>query len=492
MSAILNHGIEIPTPLIKWKQNTLTQLSSKRQPNQDTNQNVESKIYFRAKPISNNAKTIGNIFGKHTVNFYRREKGVNVTNTGSSRVSATIDLADAPGGRNLYANTDLAITGASCKGLQETLDIQQIEPNDQSFLGNNCTVCNYSSASGTNSSSTTSPQNSTFSKQLDAKRRVRSSGMIPRQFQPSQPNNPDPVYFFDNRQYLVSRNRTIAQNNFNYIRKGDATLQPGTALAANNVYSPQGLSHCALVKISAALQNNTFSYIWLDGSTVAVTIPDGYYDISSFNGAFQRIMLANGHYYTNAATQTPVFLLSFSYNNFYDVASLQAIAIGELPSPAYTAPAGLTPTQDIPQFIIGATALQQALGVNAGTYPASPTGITTTQTFLATTRGTLNAPYVTLFYKPSNPQFATQGGVSASNYITRKRYDAITNNGFAYREAYGSAVADAMAYSVSIPGFNTYTLKDKIGYPNKLIPKFPKTQPGVMLSCQPKRFSDMY
>jgi hypothetical protein len=315
--------------------------------------------------------------------------------------------------------------------------------------------------------------------------------MIPLQFQPSRPDNPDPVYFFDNRQYLVSRNRTIAQNSYNYIRKGDPSAQPGTTLAANNVYSPQGLSHCALVKISAATNNNTLSYIWLNGTTYVATIPEGYYNISSFNGAFQKIMLANGHFYTNSATLAPVFLLSFSYNNFYDVASLQAIPVAQVPSPAYTPPAGLTPTQNISQFIIPATTLRQALGVNAGTYPVSPTGITTTQTFLATTRGTLNAPYVTLFYKPSNPQFATQGGVSASNYITRKRYDAITNNGFAYREAYGSAVADAMAYSVSIPGYNTYTLKDKIGYPNKLIPKFPKTRPGVMLKCQPKRLSDL-
>jgi hypothetical protein len=486
--ALLNHDNEIPVPLIKWKQNTLTQLSSKWQPNKDTNANTRGPTLFLAKPISNNAKTIGNIFGKHTVNFYRREKGTNVTNTGSKRFSATIDLADAPGGKNLYANTDKAITG-SCNGLQETLDIQEIEPNDQSFLGDVCTKCNYANAPG--ASSSTSAQNSTFSKQLDAKRRVRSAGMIPRQFQPSRPDNPDPVYFFDNRQYLVSRNRTIAQNSYNYIRKGDPSAQPGTTLAANNVYSPQGLSHCALVKISAATNNNTLSYIWLNGTTYVATIPEGYYNISSFNGAFQKIMLANGHFYTNSATLAPVFLLSFSYNNFYDVASLQAIPVAQVPSPAYTPPAGLTPTQNISQFIIPATTLRQALGVNAGTYPVSPTGITTTQTFLATTRGTLNAPYVTLFYKPSNPQFATQGGVSASNYITRKRYDAITNNGFAYREAYGSAVADAMAYSVSIPGYNTYTLKDKIGYPNKLIPKFPKTRPGVMLKCQPKRLSDL-
>jgi hypothetical protein len=109
---------------------------------------------------------------------------------------------------------------------------------------------------------------------------------------------------------------------------------------------------------------------------------------------------------------------------------------------------------------------------------------------VAPNQGSLVPPYVSLIYKPSNPQFATQGGVSSSTLTARKIYDSITNNGFAYRNSLGSAVANAMAYKVMIPGYNVYTLKDQIGYPNKLVPKINKN--GTLSQCTPKRFSNLY
>jgi hypothetical protein len=79
--------------------------------------------------------------------------------------------------------------------------------------------------------------------------------------------------------------------------------------------------------------------------------------------------------------------------------------------------------------------------------------------------------YVKLYYKPNNPQFAQQGGVSSSDLITRKKYNSITNSTAAYRTAFGSAVANALAYGVPSNG---YTIKDKIGYPMKKTPTFTK------------------
>jgi hypothetical protein len=73
------------------------------------------------------------------------------------------------------------------------------------------------------------------------------------------------------------------------------------------------------------------------------------------------------------------------------------------------------------------------------------------------------AQYVPVYYKPNNPQYAQQGGVTSSSRIARLKYDTITSNGALMTAAFGPQTANAMAYS----GLDTtYTIKDKIGYPN--------------------------
>jgi len=79
--------------------------------------------------------------------------------------------------------------------------------------------------------------------------------------------------------------------------------------------------------------------------------------------------------------------------------------------------------------------------------------------------------YVPVYYKPSNSKFAQQGAVDAGCRLTRLKYDTITNSGNSMREAYGPSTANALAYGVPSNG---YTIKDKVGYPNKCTPKFPK------------------
>jgi hypothetical protein len=83
--------------------------------------------------------------------------------------------------------------------------------------------------------------------------------------------------------------------------------------------------------------------------------------------------------------------------------------------------------------------------------------------------------FIPTYYKPNNPQFAQQGGVSSSSYIARVKYDTITNNGALYTKAYGSAVGNALAYTGSPDG---YTLKNKIGFPNTCCPIIPPNYNG--------------
>lgn len=79
------------------------------------------------------------------------------------------------------------------------------------------------------------------------------------------------------------------------------------------------------------------------------------------------------------------------------------------------------------------------------------------------------AQYVPVYYKPNNPQYAQQGGVTSSSRIARLKYDTITSNGALMTAAFGPQTANAMAYT----GLDTtYTIKDKLGYPNIKTPVF--------------------
>jgi hypothetical protein len=453
---------------IQWKGQPFYQVTSKYQRTKTTTDNPDPKVWMRPQPIPR---------------IYRREIAANLdaNYTGNPRTSASIDQLNMPNGYLVYTTSNNAAV-TDCDGLLLTLDDQL--PNNQTLLGNVCNVCNdQDSCSATTSTLNT---NACFTQQLNAKRRVRSAGMNYNQF--NQNRNNDNRYFADNKQYLVSRNRTFDQNQFSYIRQGNPTVKP-SPITATNLYSPQGLSHCEQTEISQARQNNFFQYIWLNGTTYDVTIPDGFYDINSFNQAFQSIMITNTHYYVNTLSLTNAFLLVFSYNTLYGRIELQALSqIDTCPTPIFTAGGGWVVSQDVPQFIIPSTSIPSALGIVTSTYPATDAE-TTSQVFLGTSVGTLVPQYVTVHYKPSNPQFSQQGGVSSSNYLLRKKYNTITNNAGLYRTPLGDSVANAMAYNVVIPGYNVYTAKDVLGYPNKLIPKVLETG---MKRCIPQKFANAY
>jgi len=92
----------------------------------------------------------------------------------------------------------------------------------------------------------------------------------------------------------------------------------------------------------------------------------------------------------------------------------------------------------------------------------------------------------TITYKPNNPLFAQQGGVSSSTRIARLKYDTITDNGYLYSQSYGNQVGNALAYGSES---DKYTIKDKIGFPNIKTPIISKwgstvctTGPGTIQS----------
>jgi hypothetical protein len=477
-----------------WKGKTFTEITSLLKKNNTAiNTNFSKNSYFIPRPLK----------------IYRREVVVGNSNNCNLKTSTLIRDFDMPGG------TIVNSEASTLNGLTNTLDINLTE-NKYERPGTS-TVC--------------------FSQADNARRRVRSGGMIKRQFDITKNND---TYHTSTNQYLVSRNRTFQQNQYNYIKQGNANVKPGDALSKQNVYSANGINHCSKYYIPTA---TSFEYQWFDienyyspdnqnqyGTYYTVNIPAGYYTVEEVNAVFQQVMTNNKHYFVERSTNTKVYLLAIAYNNTTQLVELQSVKTNyDIFNPVrYSFPIDNTNTEILdwanfllnssynyfnysdnnfpseytitnwPGFRITANLFSAAIGFDAGNYPSNIIGITgvgdqITQgytgnyTISSSYKPGLISLYIPIYYKPNNPQFAQQGAVSASSHTSRSRYNSITNNTIKYQQAYGLSVANALAYGVPEGG---YTFKDKIGYPLKKTPVFSKYSDS-MRTCTATKISNM-
>uniref|UniRef100_A0A6C0B8A5 Uncharacterized protein n=1 Tax=viral metagenome TaxID=1070528 RepID=A0A6C0B8A5_9ZZZZ len=489
--------------IIKWKGKTFNQITSRIQMNtRGQSSSLNKNEYFRALPILLPRREIATNFNSKSVC--------------DKRLSLSINVFDQPGGSIINS-----LVTTNNNGIINTMD--NLLPNNSCEEPGTCLA--FVSPSET------------------AKRRVRSAGMIKRQFDISKGN--DKTYFVNKAQYLISRNLTFNQNQYNYIRSGNATVNPGDALSSQNFYSPQGLSHCKKYLLPT---DCIFSYQWIlpnsvyasqaDGYIIRnnnvfynyydVSIKAGYYNIDEINNILHLAMLNNGHYFINNATKSKVFTIYFAYNLIYNKIELHSSKIDALifsttnytkpyspgwdptiyppafnlnnlvawPIPTGETLSGISSLKDsvIPVVKIYDNAFSNAIGFSPGIYPTNPISnysdrlsatyslkqdLTNIDNVSLSNYGPGIQPiYKSVAYKPSNPQFASQGGVSASSATQRIRYNTITNNTAVYQKAYGTSVANALAYGVPENG---YTIKDKIGYPMRSTPRFPPL--STILQC---------
>lgn len=320
----------------------------------------------------------------------------------------------------------------------------------------------------------------------DARRRVRSAGMITKKFNTAANND---TYYTSNHQYLVNRSRTIKQNEYTHLRSGDRTVVPGAPGSIANIYTPNGISHCPEVKIMVSNGNNTFNYFWLDGTETTITIPDGDYNIGELNDYFKSTLIANKHYIRDTTNTIYVHLFNFVFDIATNRIQIQCFAASQtiFPSPRYLIPVGATwtipATATVPSIKILSNNFQNVIGFDAGTYPS--TSQTTDQVFTGSAAPKIAEPFVPLYYKPSNSKFASQGGVDAGARLARLKYDTITNSANSFRTAFGNQTANSLAYGVPNPG-PTNNQKDKLGYPNTCSPAIdPRT--GAISKCKSSR-----
>jgi hypothetical protein len=178
---------------------------------------------------------------------------------------------------------------------------------------------------------------------------------------------------------------------------GGIVLKPGQKVAMANLQM-----YYSTFNITTTNGNNTYSYIWVDGTSVSVTMPNGFYDIDSLSNYLHYVMVQNKHYLLET-TGDYVYLATWSTNatrysvelNCFGVSAALAATNGwTLPSGAtWVLPTNyIVPILEIPntnfQYVVGfAPSSSYPPAVIAGVPPnqTQTPAYTTDQTFLSTT-----------------------------------------------------------------------------------------------------------
>ena len=432
------------TTQIKWKGLTFQQLASSIKLNKsdyDTKNGISQ--LFRARPMK----------------IYRKEIASQEPNC-NSRTSLKIQDFNAPG--SIITNT------SSNKGLANTLDIN--------YENNKCEHPN----------DTNQHCIANIAAEQNALRRVRSSGMTQSKYKIHSRNN----YFSSTNQYLNNRNISFKSNEYFNIRKGDPTATPGTLQAQENVYTSNGITTCPKFLISEEI---TYSYFWIDGTANTVTVPAGSYDVADLNQILHTTMVKNVHYFIKKPQNLRIYLLNFLYNSNTGKVTIQLETVNEdteysLPysTGAITWESVLDSTdKHVCLDLTSSPVFAEAIGFEATTYPNPQSNTGGPLSFTGTKPSKIVQNFLPITYKPNNSQFATQGAVSSGDLIARKKYNTITTVGSSYRSAFGAQTANSLAYGVPSYG---YTVKDKIGYPLKCTPTFPKYS-DKMIKCTVRTFT---
>lgn len=418
---------------MQWKGQTFNHIISKLKKNGTMNSRTG---YFSPPPV------------KH----YRREL---TSANNCSRATITMSDFEKPGA-NVISKT----------GDQHTIDINvpNLVPTN-----NTCVVC---------------PNN--------ARRRVRSTGNL---FNIRDSTNlaNDLNYNLTGKQYLQSRQKSFEQNNYETFFIGNTTMQEGHFATRPNHYIPGSVCKDGKYVISGfSSVVPLFQYMWINGLVYDVFVPDGEYYLDDVNRVFRNTMLSNKHYMIDKySNYSYVFFMKFVYDIQTDRIQLQSQGINSslYPKSRYSVWTSYLVKVDweIPEYTLmplvlfnTPDALQMFGFDDPGPYPEENiNGLLLTQpasntdpsqnTYVGHEKywvfGTLipmlRPRHVPIIYKTNNPRFATNGSVSSSSLVSRKKYDTITVSQTVYTSGIAGRTSYSLAYGVRPPGYDIkYILGD--------------------------------
>lgn len=118
--------------------------------------------------------------------------------------------------------------------------------------------------------------------------------------------------------------------------------------------------------ITSRFGNNAFSYVWTDGSTNAVNLPDGNYEIADIDGFLRYTMKINGHYLVDDKG-AEVYYLSLILNSIYYAVTVVATTIPSSLPAGWSNPGGITLNGKCPQLVVGSNSFGTIVGFAPGT-----------------------------------------------------------------------------------------------------------------------------
>jgi hypothetical protein len=187
---------------------------------------------------------------------------------------------------------------------------------------------------------------------------------------------------------VANTNNSVYQYNF---PGGNVEFVKGQKLALASIQM-----YYSTFNITAAQENNQFSYIWVDGREITITIPNGFYDISSLNDFLHFVMVQQGHYLLDAAGNYYYFINIVVNTSTYQIEvvtfpmslttyPLATYTIGTHTTSTITTSSPATPvswsrpTASItPMLRVLANNFRNIIGFSAGYYPQGQTGYAST------------------------------------------------------------------------------------------------------------------
>jgi hypothetical protein len=180
--------------------------------------------------------------------------------------------------------------------------------------------------------------------------------------------------------------RTLILNQSNIVpNTGNSVFrynfpQGGVYLEDETIAVQQVSLFNSVFNISSDLDNNTFSYIWVDGTINVVTMPaaGAYFSLADINAYLQSVMIANKHYLTTSGTNPQnVFFIELVVNqsryadqlNCFPMNTTIATAAGWVVPTGTLTWAIPTGAQIVPMLVVPDTNFGDLIGFDAGKYP---------------------------------------------------------------------------------------------------------------------------
>jgi len=176
--------------------------------------------------------------------------------------------------------------------------------------------------------------------------------------------------------------KTLILNSSNVVQDGTNSkfiynFPQGGYSFHNDLIAVQEISmFFSAFNITTSYNNNRFSYIWIDGTTNVVNIPNSFLQVSDINAYLQSVMVANTHYLIDTNGDN-VYLLELVVNQSRYAVQINnfVISVALATSKTWVLPAGATwvlPTNLIlPYLVVPAdNNFGLLIGYTAGQYPA--------------------------------------------------------------------------------------------------------------------------